>query len=240
MFYKVFQRDPFLSFFNEDDEDDFVTGMDAITDSPFRMAPLGILAMANSPAVFRGKQCNKGSLKRKCCNCHKEDQEVEPQANNRKSSEDSPNAQGPSSCKEMEIPSSKKTRFEVNLNVDRHYKPGELKVKLSPDNRSLTVEGSREECQKTKNGFSRVSSSMLQRIPLPKDVDIEGLKCDLNEKGVMMISAPTKLPALEKRGKEIPVTICLGGKGKEEITEKDIQQDDKGKQAEEGSVDSSI
>ncbi|KAK6027748.1 Hsp20/alpha crystallin family protein [Ostertagia ostertagi] len=103
-------------------------------------------------------------------------------------------------------------KFAISLDVSQ-FKPEELKVNL--DGRLLTVEG-KQEC-KNENSFMARYDQMLQSyvklMPpfsgrssalgvFPEDVNLEGLKTELSDKGKLTIEAP-KNPNTSK--KSIPI-----------------------------------
>ncbi|PIO74486.1 Hsp20/alpha crystallin family protein [Teladorsagia circumcincta] len=86
-------------------------------------------------------------------------------------------------------------KFAISLDVSQ-FKPEELKVNL--DGRMLTVEG-KQEC---KNENSFMARSFIRSWSLPEDVNLEGLRTELSDKGRLTIEAP-KNPNTSK--KNIPI-----------------------------------
>ncbi|KAK6053405.1 Hsp20/alpha crystallin family protein [Cooperia oncophora] len=86
-------------------------------------------------------------------------------------------------------------KFAVSLDVSQ-FKPEELKVNL--DGRLLTIEG-KQEC---KNENSFMARQFVRSWTLPEDVNLEGLKTDLSDKGKLTIEAP-KIPNTSR--KNIPI-----------------------------------
>ncbi|KAK6027747.1 Hsp20/alpha crystallin family protein [Ostertagia ostertagi] len=102
-------------------------------------------------------------------------------------------------------------KFAVSLDVSQ-FKPEELKVNL--DGRMLTVEGKQENkngqqlLQNDTNCYKRIQvTTRFQAFypflwSLPEDVNLEGLKTELSDKGKLTIEAP-KFPNTSK--KDIPI-----------------------------------
>ncbi|CAL8123931.1 unnamed protein product [Orchesella dallaii] len=215
MFYKVVEN-PIRSFFDDEEGDHFVSGLERLVDfEPFRV-PAGVFTIKGRPR--HGDQHHlqrQTSLKRKqcscSCNCHDET-EIPTSSNSNTDPKDVRNQN--QSEKKAEVlqapePESKKTKFEIKLNIDQRYKPDEIKVKLDNDNRSLVVEATHQETKDDKNCYSKVNTQMYHKFILPKDVDVEALTCDMNEQGLMVISAPRKLPELKTRQETlIPITLA--------------------------------
>ncbi|CAL8123923.1 unnamed protein product [Orchesella dallaii] len=218
MFYKVVET-PILSFFDNEEDNQFVSGLDRIVDfEPFRV-PIGVFSLRGHPRNDKQETQKQhlqrqASLKRKqcscSCNCH--DETEIPTSSSNTESKDLQNQK--QSDKKVEVlkapePEPKKIKFEIKLNIDQRYKPDEIKVKLDNDNRSLVVEGTHQETKDDKNCCSKVNTQMYHKFILPKDVDVEALTCDMNEKGLMVISAPRKLPELKAQQETvIPITIA--------------------------------
>nr|CDJ91424.1 Heat shock protein Hsp20 domain containing protein [Haemonchus contortus] len=78
-------------------------------------------------------------------------------------------------------------KFAVTLDVSQ-FKPEELTVNL--EGRRLTVEGKQE--QKNDNSF--MSTTFIRSWTLPEDVDLEGVKSELDDKGKLTIEGALVAP----------------------------------------------
>ncbi|CAL8123936.1 unnamed protein product [Orchesella dallaii] len=240
MFYKIVEN-PIRSFFDNEEDTRFVSGLERLVDfEPFRV-PVGVFTIKGRPRHGNQQHLQRQtSLKRKqcscSCNCH--DETKIPASSSSNSNMESKDVKSQyQSDKKAEVipapePEPKKTKFEIKLNIDQRYKPDEIKVKLDNDNRSLVVEGTHQETKDDNNCCSKVNTQMYHKFILPKDVDVEALTCDMNEQGLMVISAPRKLPELNMPyEKVIPITLASQN-GEEKQMEDRISNKDPGKENE--------
>ncbi|KAH9510259.1 hypothetical protein Btru_042604 [Bulinus truncatus] len=96
------------------------------------------------------------------------------------------------------------TDKEFRVRMDLHYyKPEE--VKITSDNKKITVHAKHEEKQ-DKHGF--VSREMIRTYSLPEDVDPKSVTSTMNSNGVLNIKVAKK--ALEAP-KEIPIAVEYKG-----------------------------
>ncbi|XP_040579832.1 heat shock protein Hsp-16.1/Hsp-16.11 [Lepeophtheirus salmonis] len=84
-------------------------------------------------------------------------------------------------------------KFEISL--DTHlYRPEELKVHVD-ENRFLCVEGKHE----VKEDGRFISTQFSRKYTLPKDCIVEEVGSNLSSDGILMITAPKKQQAIEKK-----------------------------------------
>uniref|UniRef100_A0A914Q8B0 SHSP domain-containing protein n=1 Tax=Panagrolaimus davidi TaxID=227884 RepID=A0A914Q8B0_9BILA len=80
----------------------------------------------------------------------------------------------------------------------RGFKPEELKVDIEGDHIVVRAE------HKEEHDGESVHRSFIRSVAIPKDIQKEGLKCDLDEAGRLVITAPKAgLPDSQKRS--IPI-----------------------------------
>lgn len=103
-------------------------------------------------------------------------------------------------------------KYQINLNV-RRFKPDELKIKVK--NRYIIVEGR----HKVDSDNKFMANHFAQRFVLPPGTKQEEVKAVLNEKGILIISAPKHElpPPIPER--EVPIEVIVPEKV-EEPTEK--------------------
>ncbi|CAL8123940.1 unnamed protein product [Orchesella dallaii] len=238
MFYKVVEN-PICSFFDDEEDVRFVSGLERLVDfEPFRV-PLGVFTIKSHPrhGVHHNLQ-RQTSLKRKQCSCScnwHDDTQIPTSSSNTESNDLQNQNQSDKKAEVLQVADPKKTKFEIKLNIGQRYKPDEIKVKLDNDNRSLVVEGTHQETKDDNNCCSKVNTQMYHKFILPKDVDVEALTCDMNEQGLMVISAPRKLPELNMpQEKVIPITLASQNGNEKQMEQKDLLNS--GKEMEKESV----
>lgn len=94
---------------------------------------------------------------------------------------------GQEQCQQMEMINSKE-KFGININV-KEFRPEQLQVKIVKD-RFLVINGRREVEQDTNEGKKYITKEFTRTFVIPKDVDIQQLKSNLNKEGVLTIEAP--------------------------------------------------
>ncbi|CAL8123917.1 unnamed protein product [Orchesella dallaii] len=232
MFYEVIEN-KFHPFFDDEEDDSVFGDMDPLLDvSPFPV-PIGFFNFHSRPRPRLGKrQRHKKQSPRqltlKCCNC---DCQKEKVPESKASSSTNLQAKKRQSHHTDIVPAPKKTKFEIKLNIDDRYKPGELQVKLDNNSRSLIVEGSHHEKQNDGNSYSEISTQLYHKFSLPKDVDMDKLKCDLDEEGYIVISAPRRLLEFQERNETlIPITHINRSKStqptEDDGTNKSVEEDE--------------
>jgi hypothetical protein len=114
--------------------------------------------------------------------------------------------------------------FQVQLNV-ASYKPDEIKVKLI-DDKTLIIEGEHKEESEGGSSERRFKRVMT----MPDNVITQQLKSQLTKDGVLKVSAPKKVEAIEgPKEKEIAIEIEKKGETEEnkEIKEADNETKEK-------------
>lgn len=79
-----------------------------------------------------------------------------------------------------------KDKFQANFDV-QHFKPQEITVKVSDDNRSVTIECEHEEKQ---DEHGQIYRHFLRKYVLPDDCDVKHLESKLSSDGVLSLTAP--------------------------------------------------
>jgi len=102
---------------------------------------------------------------------------------------------------------NQKDKFVVNIDVT-HFAPHEIQVKVSDS--FLIVEGNHDEKLDEQGGF--VTRSFKRRYELPPDVNANGVVSDLNNDGILTITAP-KLHIEPPKERVIPVQFATNGGG---------------------------
>jgi len=95
--------------------------------------------------------------------------------------------------------SDQKDKFTVNVDVS-HFAPEEIQVKVSEN--MLLIEAQHEEKLDEHGGF--VTRSFKRRYELPPDANAQGVVSDLNNDGILTVTAP-KIHVAPPKERVIPV-----------------------------------
>ena len=100
---------------------------------------------------------------------------------------------------QLAVPTVQNNRYNVNLDV-RHFDPSEISVKV--EDNSIKVSGKRE--KKSEDGKHYEFREYQQHFTVPDNVNVEELKSQLDQKGILRIEAPLK-GQLGDKARHIPI-----------------------------------
>nr|QPZ75079.1 small heat shock protein 20.0 [Hyphantria cunea] len=92
-----------------------------------------------------------------------------------------------------------KDKFQVNLDV-QHFTPEEISVKTADG--FIVIEGKHEE-KKDQHGF--ISRQFTRRYALPEGCAPETVESRLSSDGVLIVTAPRKVPPAVEGERQIPI-----------------------------------
>lgn len=82
-----------------------------------------------------------------------------------------------------------------------------------------------------------MENSFRRQMKLPENVDMEEIKCNVNEKGKLTVSVP-QVPAIEQKQNMIPINVHVNEDAslKSEETDDEVEVDSEDEQEKEGEI----